>query len=416
MWINRLWPLLAAILISVPAAAHMTLNSQVNLTIGSAQVHAEIIIPQSEYAAATALSIGNDRASRARAEQYIAEHFSVYAADGQAWTVRMSSVEFVQLDDGPADVRATAVLTPPAGASARKFAVEWRALIAALPNHSAMFVIQRDIAGAMGNRPQIVGAARAGANRIAIDAGDASTWRELRNAAQLGVDHIVEGYDHLIFLIALLLAAPLVAKDGRWSAARGLRSSIRRTIGLVTAFTIGHCLTLVGATVANGSFPAQPIEVIIAISVFVSAAHAARPIFPTHEPAVAAGFGLVHGLAFATLVSDLNPTKEVTPVALIGFNLGIEIVQVAIVVVVMPALIGLARYPSYRLIRLGVAFAGMAAATAWIFDRAFGLGGDAAVLANQLIAGVTVALLTICAASTLIFVLGRRKTAPLWSR
>ena len=413
MWIDRLWLLLAVLLFSAPAAAHMTPNSEVKLTISSARVHADIIMPQSEYAAATALPIGNDSASRARAKQYIADHLAAFTPDGRRWSVRIDAAEFVQLDDGPPDVRASAVLTPPVGASARQFIVEWRALIGALPNHFALFVIQRDIAGAAGTRPQIVGAARAGANRISVDAGDASAWRELRNAAQLGVDHIIEGYDHLIFLIALLLAAPLVASGGRWSAARGPRSSIRRTIGLVTAFTIGHCLTLIGATVANWSFPAQPIEVIIAISVFVSAAHAARPIFPAYEPAVAAGFGLVHGLAFATLVSGLGPGDDLTPVALIGFNLGIEMVQVAIVILILPALIGLARYPFYRFLRLGVAIAGMAAASAWFFDRAFGLGGNAAELANRLIAGVSVALILVSAISLAVFVLQRSRVSLL---
>ena len=369
------WFACVMLVLAAPVAAHLTPNSEVGLSIGHTDVHADIIIPQSEYMVATSLATGNDKRGLARAKSYLEDHFKVVSPDGRPWSVRVDFVEFAQIA-GPPDLHATAILTPPGGASPRRFIVEWSAVTAELPSHFAMFVIRSDIAGVSGAEPTIAGAARAGAKRVFIDAGDASRWRELRNSITLGMAHILGGYDHLMFLLALLLPAPLIAYAGRWTAVRDRRSSIRRMIAIITAFTIGHSLTLIGASLMGWRLPVQPVEVAIAVSVLISAAHAVRPLFPGYEPLVAGGFGLVHGLAFATLVAELHLGSTTAPVALLGFNLGIEIVQLAIVTVILPPLMLIAGRPYYRYVRVGLGCLGILAATAWVMIRLFGIETD----------------------------------------
>lgn len=374
-----------------PAAAHLTPNSEIGLTIGAEDVHADIIIPQSEYMVATSHSVGNDRQSLSRARAYIEDRFKVFTPQGTPWSVRVDLVDFAQRA-GPPDLHAAAVLTPPPGASPRNFVAEWHAVVDELPSHFALFVIRRDIAGVSGAEPQIAGAVRSGAARIAIDVGDASKWREFRNTVKLGIDHIIGGYDHLTFLLALLLPAPLAASAGRWATVRDWRSTVRSIVGVVTAFTIGHSLSLIGATLGGWRLPVQPVEIAIAMSVLISTAHAVRPLFLGYEPVVAGGFGLIHGLAFATLVADLHLGIAVAPLALLGFNLGIEIVQLVIVLVAIPALILLAPYRYYHPFRTGLAVVGMGAAVVWLINRAFGVGDGFMRIVEQAIAAIAVIL------------------------
>lgn len=369
-----LWLALAVLLAATPAAAHLTPNSEINLDMGARDIRADIIVPQGEYAVATGNPVDNSAASRATARRYLGHHFTVTGPDGRPWTVAIQSIEFVQIA-GPPDLHAVATLTPPAGASARQFTIRWTAVVSELPSHSALFILRSDIAGRSGIDPMIAGAARAAAPSVTIDTGDTSRWRELGNAIRLGVDHIIGGYDHLMFLLALLLPAPLIAIGGRWRAGRDTRATLLGMAWVVTAFTAGHSISLVAATLGSWQLPVQPVEVAIAISVLISAAHAMRPIFPGFEPIIAGSFGLIHGLAFATLVAGLHLGMATAPLALIGFNLGIELVQLGIVAVVLPALILSAKHPRFPLIRVALAGLGMAAALAWVVNRLLDFGG-----------------------------------------
>jgi HupE / UreJ protein len=97
---------------------------------------------------------------------------------------------------------------------------------------------------------------------------------------RLGMRHIAEGTDHLLFLLVLLLPAPLIVSGSRWAGFSGARSSVLRILSIVTAFTIGHSITLAFAAFGIVRVPSRPIEVLIAVSILVSAIHALRPIFP----------------------------------------------------------------------------------------------------------------------------------------
>jgi HupE / UreJ protein len=186
---------------------------------------------------------------------------------------------------------------------------------------------------------------------------------------RLGIRHIAEGTDHLLFLLALLLPAPLLSLHHRWAGPAGVRKSLLRILKVVTAFTAGHSITLALAALGAVHVPARPIEVLIAISILVSAVHAIRPLFPGREAIIAAFFGLIHGLAFATALSNLGFGGWYQLVSILGFNLGIETMQLIVVAATLPSFLLLSRSRAYSVLRISAAlFAGLAAA-GWIVER-----------------------------------------------
>jgi len=198
------------------------------------------------------------------------------------------------------------------------------------------------------------------------------TWSGFAGAFRLGVHHIAEGTDHLLFLLTLLLPAPLLALAGRWNGRAAVRRSLTQILRIVTAFTLGHSLTLALSGLGLVHLPSRPVEVLIAVSILVSAIHAMRPVFPGREAIIASSFGLIHGLAFASALNELGVTGWYRLISVFGFNLGIEAMQLAVVTVTLPALLLLSRTRFYSAFRIaGAAFA-CVASCAWIVERVLG--------------------------------------------
>ncbi len=212
------------------------------------------------------------------------------------------------------------------------------------------------------------------------DALASEWWSSLRSALsgnlggfssmfRLGMRHIAEGTDHLLFLFALLLPAPLLVVRSRWTGFAGVRHSVLQILKIVTAFTIGHSVTLALAALGLVRVANRPIEILIAVSILVSAAHALRPLFPGREAGIAASFGLLHGVAFAATLQNLGLGWWDRAVSILGFNLGIETMQLIVVSAVMPSLVLLSRTQAYPLFRIGGALFAMFASAGWIAER-----------------------------------------------
>ncbi|HEX3472737.1 MAG TPA: HupE/UreJ family protein, partial [Silvibacterium sp.] len=190
---------------------------------------------------------------------------------------------------------------------------------------------------------------------------------------RLGMRHIAEGTDHLLFLLVLLLPAPLMVVGSRWAGFAGVRSSVLRILKIVTAFTIGHSITLALAAFGIVRVPSHPIEVLIAVSILVSAIHALRPIFPGKEAGIAAFFGLIHGLAFAATLSELGLGRWERVAGILAFNLGIETMQMVVVAATMPSLLLMSHTRAYPFLRIGGPLFAVFASMGWIAERLSGV-------------------------------------------
>lgn len=139
---------------------------------------------------------------------------------------------------------------------------------------------------------------------------------------------------------------------------------------------MGHSLTLALAALGYVSVPTRIVESLIAVSIVVSGVHAIRPIARGGEVWIAAGFGLMHGLAFAALLGQLDLGRGSLVVELLGFNLGIELTQLIVVALVMPSLIVLSRSHVYPAVRTGLAVLGVVLATGWLAERTSLISAD----------------------------------------
>lgn len=190
---------------------------------------------------------------------------------------------------------------------------------------------------------------------------------------RLGMSHIAEGTDHLLFLVALLLPAPLLAVRSRWAAPAAVRESLAQIVRVVSAFTVGHSLTLVLGAWGGLSLLQRPVEVLIAFSILISAAHALRPLFAGREPVVAAFFGLIHGWAFSATLQNLGAGSWQRLASVLGFNLGIEAMQLLVIGAMLPSLILLSRTAAYPLFRVAGALIAGCVSLGWIAERLFGV-------------------------------------------
>lgn len=196
-----------------------------------------------------------------------------------------------------------------------------------------------------------------------------SWWTGFKTMVKLGMHHIAEGIDHLLFLLILLLTAPLIEKKRDWQNLRNPSQGLKNILKITLAFTIGHSISLILATYNLVSLPSQPVEVIIAISILITAIHAIKPIFAGREIYVAVGFGLIHGLAFATLLQEFTLDQESLATSLLGFNVGIELMQILIILLVIPWLLFLSGYRIYRFVRISISIFALLASVIWAIER-----------------------------------------------
>jgi hypothetical protein len=203
--------------------------------------------------------------------------------------------------------------------------------------------------------------------------GDTSgPWTQLTTYVTEGVWHIWTGFDHILFLLSLLLPAVLVRSAGRWTTSDSFRDAFVEVAKVVTAFTVAHSITLTLAALSIVVLPSRLVESGIALSVVLAALNNLRPVVANGRWIAAFGFGLLHGFGFAGALHDLGLPAGSLALSLFGFNVGVEAGQLAIVVVFLPLAYALRSTWAYRrMLFAGGSVAIAAIASVWLIERAF---------------------------------------------
>ena len=260
--------------------------------------------------------------------------------------------------------------TAQCAAAPKALAVEYRLFAEIDPLHRGLLKLQAQGA----TRAAILGS-DAPMQRFTL--GAPSKWEQFLDYGKEGVRHIWTGFDHILFLLSLLLPAVLVrwtVPGETWEPAPSLRAAVVDVLEVVSAFTLAHSITLSLAALSIVSLPSRLVESSIAASVMLAALNNVRPVVYRGRWLIAFFFGLIHGFGFASVLADLGLPRESLLLALVAFNVGVEVGQLAIVALFLPIAY---RLRATRFYRRGVLVAGSAGivliAGTWLVERAFNL-------------------------------------------
>ncbi|HET9204613.1 MAG TPA: HupE/UreJ family protein [Burkholderiaceae bacterium] len=233
-----------------------------------------------------------------------------------------------------------------------------------------------------------------------FDLTKANRWSQFADYLREGVWHIWIGFDHILFLLSLLLPAVLIAaprsgtdparpprrsskvaephlldwRAAHWQPVDDFRTAFWDVFRIVTSFTVAHSITLSLAALHVISLPSRLVEAAIAASVVLAALNNLKPLVQSRRWVVAFGFGLIHGFGFATVLAELGLPGDALVLALVGFNLGVELGQLAIVVLFLPLAYSLRRSKLYRrTLMVGGSLLIALIAAVWFIERAFDL-------------------------------------------
>jgi hypothetical protein len=356
-----------AVALASPAWAHKSSDSYLSLVLGDGQITGQWDIALRDLDYAIGIDTDNDalitwgelRAHHRAIADYALAHLK-FAADGNACATRPIDHLVDEHSDGAYEVLRFAVDCPVIPAV---LSIKYSLLFDLDPQHRGLLRLEEQ-----------------GHTHTTVFSPDHQTWqfegrsvavgRQFLDYFQTGIWHIWTGFDHLLFLCALLLPAVLDHRCGRWQAVATFRQAFREVFRIVTAFTLAHSITLSLAVLGFIALPSRLVESAIAASVIVAALNNLHPVIEKRLWIVALVFGLVHGLGFANVLTDLALPKPALAVSLVSFNLGVEAGQLALVAAFLPLAYGFRHSWLYPRVILGGGSLGIAAiASVWLIER-----------------------------------------------
>ena len=364
-----------SLLVGAAAHAHKPSDSYLSLaaTSGDTSIGGEwdIALRDLEHAIGVdadgdgAVTWGELRTRERDLAQYAFAHLTIEGRNGSrrdSCPIRLDQLLVDEHVDGAYAVlrfHADCVLSP------EQIAVRYSLLFDLDPDHRGLLDLRTDA----GQQALVLSKDRPDA---ALALGAAQSWTQLRAFVEEGVWHILQGYDHVLFLFTLLLPAVVLYRNGRWSPRTSMRDSLLDVAKVVTAFTLAHSCTLSLAALGWVSLPSRFVESAIAVTVVLGALNNLRPIVTERRWLAAFAFGLIHGFGFASVLADLGLERANLALALFGFNVGVELGQLAIVLTLAPLAYLLRASFFYRRVVMpaGAVLIGVLAAY-WFVVRAF---------------------------------------------
>ncbi|MGH1365050.1 MAG: HupE/UreJ family protein [Calditrichia bacterium] len=251
--------------------------------------------------------------------------------------------------------------------------IEWNFLFDQNDKHRGLLVIEHFWRANLFENERVVSLIfDADERRQRLDLTKFSIWTGFVGVVKLGIKHIFEGIDHILFLVALILPAVLYREEKDWFAVPAFKPALINVVKIVTLFTVAHSITLSIASLGWLSMPSWLVESIIAASIAIAALDNLIPIFGKRMWMVVFGFGLFHGFGFASVLGDLGILGEHKLLTLFGFNLGVELGQVAIICAIFPVLYLLRKLSIYNPVFLKLGSVGLIImALIWFAERAF---------------------------------------------
>lgn len=356
--------LLATLLAALPAWAHKPSDSYLTLNVSGDRLHGRWDVALRDLAYAMELDDGDGKLTWAEV--------SSRQADVAAYVLPRLAVKGCALSPGPLSIAshsdgtyAVIEFEGTCAAEVTALAVDYRLLFDVDAQHRGLLRVESG-----GQTLTHVFSAKAPS--ASFDLARPETARQLGVIVKEGVAHIWTGYDHVLFLVALLLPSVLRRQNGAWVPVPSLRSALLDVVRIVTAFTVAHSITLSLAALGVVTLPSRLVESTIAASVVLAALNNLWPLLREDRWTAAFLLGLMHGFGFSATLTDLDLPRSNLVATLFGFNLGVEIGQLAIVAVFVPLAFAVRTRALYRRGFVAAGSAGiLVLATVWFVERAF---------------------------------------------
>ena len=353
-----------------PRQAYMFLK----LYSDSSLVRLELFIPDVERALALGWNVKGRptrdqvQANLARIRAYAEAHFAVGEPNRPATAV-YRAFDFRGTETGEYLLLEYVVNTPPP----ERLSITLTPFFEFDDTHRNLVVVEHNWkTGTFGNESNVSLILSPQQPTQVLDLTSSSVWRGFLALVRLGVWHIWIGIDHILFLFALVLPSVLTREGGRWRPAERFGGAFIKILTIITCFTVAHTITLSLAALGIVHVPSRLVESIIALSIAIAALHNLKPMARVNEAAIAFVFGLFHGFGFASVLGDLGLGTDHLVLSLLGFNVGVEIGQVAIIAAIFPVLFLVRRLRIYdfafRLASVGL----IAIALLWVAERSIG--------------------------------------------
>lgn len=381
------------------AFAHPMPNSLVLLNIQDDKVEMQLQLPVQELELAYGKNLQNINQQyindhHTELSSYILSHTVIYSKDKELWNVSVTNIKLDSIQSELNGVYKELIYDlkclPKNKTALRQFTLKYDAIIHQVVSHFAIIKINQDFNnGIIPSEPTEIGIiqldiASNSVKPFNVNLDNGSKWNGFKKMIALGMRHIKTGIDHLLFLFVILLIAPLFLENKQWQGFGGYKYTAQRILKIVTAFTFGHSLTLLIVSLYPIPNFSQSIEIAIAFTILISAIHAIKPIFPNKETIITFLFGAIHGSAFASTLFNLNLGTSLKLLSILGFNLGIEFMQLGIILIFLP-IIFLSKFSFYKFIRICGAIIAIIASCAWIFERVSGEENTISNFLNHLI-------------------------------
>jgi HupE / UreJ protein len=358
------------LVLALPALAHKPSDSYLSLKVEDSKVSGQWDIALRDLDHAIGLDAdGNGEITwgelRARHEEIAAHALArlSVSADGAACTLRAAGQLVDEHTDGAYTVLPFTAECP--SPPTQRVSLEYRLFADIDPQHRGLLRLE-----AAGLTQTAIFSPQAASQSFELTAP--SHWTQFVTYVEEGIWHIWIGFDHILFLLSLLLPAVLVWRRPRWWPVENFRAAFIDVLKIVTSFTVAHSITLSLATLGLVSLPSRLVESAIAASVVVAALNNVFSWLHGRRWAAAFLFGLVHGFGFASVLADLGLPQGTLALALVGFNLGVEVGQLAIVAVFLPLAYALRHTLFYRRgVLVGGSLLIALVAAIWLSERLF---------------------------------------------
>ena len=254
--------------------------------------------------------------------------------------------------------------------------IEYSVLFDEEPGHRGFLLIEHNWAtGTFANENQVSLVFSSSSRRQSFDVQSSGRWRGFVAVVGLGFEHMILGFDHVMFLVALLLPSVLRRDEtGAWQPLDRFSPALLHVVKIVGAFAVAHIVAFSLVALNLVHLPESLIEVVIALSITVAAANILVPLIKSRIWLFVFCVGLFHGLGFAGALSEMGIGGDNLGLSRLAFNLGVELGQVAIVTILLPLFFLARRWAAYRRVILPVAAVAMIVVSLlWVIERAFGL-------------------------------------------